>query len=179
MNTTDPFEAIVSDHYEPLYRFAMSLTRAESDARDLTQQTFYIWATKGHQLRDVSKVKTWLFTTLHRAFLVGRRRQSRFSDHDFEELSQQLPDPSPEPAAHADCSQVLPALARIDRVYQAAVALFYLEDYAYKDIAAILEVPIGTVKSRIARGIAQLRKILLWEGPPASSPRGDGISLIP
>ena len=46
MNAADQFEAIVSEHYEPLYRFAMSLTGAESDARDLTQHTFYIWATQ-------------------------------------------------------------------------------------------------------------------------------------
>src|SRR5947208_11090356 len=69
MNATDQFETIVGEYYEPLFRFAMSLTRVESDAQDLTQQTFYVWATKGHQLRDISKVKTWLFTTLHRAFL--------------------------------------------------------------------------------------------------------------
>ena len=63
------FEGIVAQFYEPLYQFAFSLTRAEADACDLTQQTFYVWATKGHQLRDQTKVKTWLFTTLHRAFL--------------------------------------------------------------------------------------------------------------
>ena len=59
---------------------------------------------------------------------------------------------------------MLSALAKVDEVYQAAVALFYLEDCSYKDIAAILEVPIGTVKSRIARGIGQLREILLSDG---------------
>ena len=61
MNSADQFEAIVGEHYEPLFRFAMSLTRSKPEAWDLTQQTFYIWATKGHQLRDLSKVKTWLF----------------------------------------------------------------------------------------------------------------------
>src|SRR6185436_10314436 len=127
----------------------------------LTQQTFYIWATKGHQLRDLTKVKTWLFTTLHRAFLKVHRRQSRFPHHELEEVSEQLPAISPEIANELESSQVLSALARVDQVYQAAVALFYLEDYAYKDIAAVLEVPIGTVKSRIARGIVQLRQILL------------------
>ena len=172
MNSADQFEAIVSEHYEPLYRFAMSLTRAESDARDLTQQTFYVWATKGHQLRDISKVKTWLFTTLHRAFLETRRRQSRFPHDELEEVSDQLPALSPEFADQADCSQVLPALARVDEVYQAAVALFYLEDCSYKDIAEILEVPIGTVKSRIARGIAQLREILLSDDSRGSSSSG-------
>ena len=107
MNTTESFEAIVSEHYEPLYRFALSLTRAESDARDLTQQTFYIWATKGHQLRDLSKVKAWLYTTLHRAFLVGRRRQSRFPHDNLEEVEAQLPALTPAPADHVDASQAL------------------------------------------------------------------------
>jgi len=170
MNSADQFETIVSEHYEPLYRFAMSLTRAESDAQDLTQHTFYVWATKRHQLRDIAKVKTWLFTTLHRAFLLGRRQQSRFPQQDLDEVSGKLPDDSPVPSDRMDALQVLPALARVDEVYQAAVALFYFEDHAYKDIAVILDVPVGTVKSRIARGIAQLREILLSAEARAATP---------
>ena len=158
----DPFEALVSEHYDSLYRFALSLTRAEADAQDLTQQAFYIWATKGHQLRDRSKVKTWLFTTLHRAHLMNRRRHDHFPHCELEESSCELPVTSFE-FNHLDSSSVLSALAKVDEVFQAAVALFYLEDYRYKDIAEILGVPIGTVKSRIARGVAQLRDILSVE----------------
>jgi RNA polymerase sigma factor (sigma-70 family) len=170
MNSTDQFEMLVSDHYEPLFRFAMSLTRAESDAWDLTQHTFYVWAKKGHQLRDLSKARTWLFTTLHRAFLEGRRRRSRFPHDDWEEVSEQLPAFSPELADHVDASQVLSALARVDEVYQAAVALNFVDDCSYQEIAEILEVPVGTVKSRIARGITQIREILgLVETEPASA----------
>jgi RNA polymerase sigma-70 factor, ECF subfamily len=161
MNSAEQFETIANEHYELLFRFAMSLTRSESDACDLTQQTFYVWATKGHQLRNLSKVKTWLFTTLYRTFLQGRRRQNRFPQQDLEEDVGQLPAASPVLADRVDSLQVLPALAQVDEVFQAAVALFYLEDYSYKDIAVILDVPVGTVKSRIARGIAQLREILL------------------
>jgi RNA polymerase sigma-70 factor, ECF subfamily len=148
----------------------MSLTRAESDAQDLTQHTFQVWATKGHQLRDLSKVKTWLYTTLHRAFLQMRRRQIRFPHQDLDEVVEQLPDVSPVLSDQVDSLQVLPALAKVDEIYQAAVALFYLEDYAYKDIAVILDVPVGTVKSRIARGIEQLREILLSDESRASTP---------
>ena len=161
MKSADSFEMIVREHYEPLFRFAMTLTRVESEARDLTQQTFYIWATKGHQLRDISKVKTWLFTTLNRAFLTGQKRRVRFPHHNLEDVSKELRAPSPELIDQADCSQVLPALAKVDEVYQEAVALYYLEDHSYKDIAIVLDVPIGTVKSRIARGIAQLRELFL------------------
>ena len=157
----DDFDELVAQYYEPLYRFAFSLTRTEPDAHDLTQLTFYIWATKGHQLRDPSKRKNWLFTTLHRAFLQMRRRQTRFPHYDLDQLPEDdVPAASSDIANEADSTQVLLALAKVDEVYQAAVALFYLEDHSYKEIAAILEVPVGTVKSRMARGLMQLRKIL-------------------
>lgn len=167
MNSAEQFEAIVNEHYEPLYRFALSLTHSKADAGDLTQHTFYIWATKGHQLRDLSKVKTWLFTTLHRAFLQGRRRLSRFPEQEWDDAVEQLPAASPALGDRVDALQVLPALAELDEIYQAAVALFYLDNHAYKDIAVMLDVPLGTVKSRIARGIAQLREIM----SDGSSPR--------
>jgi len=154
------FESVVADYYEPLYQFAFSLTRAEADACDLTQQTFYVWATKGHQLRDTSKVKTWLFTTLHRAFLESRRRQTRFPHYELSEVPLELPVLSPATANQLDSPQVLRALSQVDEIYQAPVALFYLEDCSYKEIAEILNVPLGTVKSRMARGIAQLQSIL-------------------
>ncbi len=160
MNPVDHFEEIVRELYEPLFRFAMSLTRMEADALDLTQQTFYVWATKGHQLRDASKVKTWLFTTLHRAFLELRRKRSRFAEGELDELAGDLPEVSPIHAGRLEASEALAALSKVDDVYQAAVALFYLKSCSYADISLILKIPLGTVKSRIARGIAQLRRIL-------------------
>jgi RNA polymerase sigma-70 factor (ECF subfamily) len=152
------FESLVARFYEPLYQFAFSLTRSESDACDLTQQTFYIWATKGHQLRDGSKVKSWLFTTLHREFLESRRRQARFPHQELEESEVELPIVTPSLVNQLDTGQVIQALGAVDEVYQAPVALFYLEDLSYKEIAEVLDVPIGTVKSRMARGIAQLQR---------------------
>src|ERR1043166_1328853 len=159
------FEGLVNLHYVSLYRFALSLTRKESDARDLTQQTFYVWANKGHQLQDASKVKSWLFTTLHREFLELHRRQTRFPHYELEEVGHELPSIDPGLVNRLDGGAVLSLLARVDPVFQAPVALFYLEDHAYKEIAEILEIPIGTVKSRIARGIGQLQAIISEEAP--------------
>ena len=154
------FEKLVALYYEPLYQFAFSLSRDESDACDLTQQTYCIWAAKGHQLRDASKVKTWLFTTLHREFLGSRRRQTRFPHVDLEQAEPELPSVSPASISTHDTSQVLEALARLDEVYQAPVALFYLQDCSYIEIAEILQVPLGTVKSRLSRGISRLQAML-------------------
>ena len=160
MGSDSDFEGLVARFYQPLYQFAFSLTRAEADACDLTQQTFYVWATKGHQLRDASKVKTWLFTTLHRAFLEGRRRQTRFPHFELSEVEPELPALPPDTINKLDAAQVLEALEKVDAAYQAPVSLFYLEDCSYKEIAEILNVPIGTVKSRMSRGIAQLHTLL-------------------
>ncbi|MDB6039097.1 MAG: polymerase subunit sigma-24 [Verrucomicrobiales bacterium] len=153
------FEMLVELHYPALYRFAFSLTRQESDARDLTQQTFYIWAKKGTQLNDKTKAKSWLFTTLHREFLVRRRKIVRFPEVDLGSTTD-LPEVAPK-LESADAPLLLQALARIDPSFQAAVSLFYLEDYSYAEIAGILEIPLGTVKSRIARGVGQLQRLLI------------------
>ena len=150
------FESLVTRFYKALYQFAYSLTQSEQDACDLTQQTFYTWAAKGHQLRDASKVKTWLFSTLHHEFLNSRRRQKNFPHFELSVLDHELPALTPEMVNRLDSGQVLSALSRIDPVYQAPVALFYLEDCSYKEIAGVLHIPIGTVKSRISRGIGQL-----------------------
>jgi RNA polymerase sigma factor (sigma-70 family) len=160
------FEGLVARYYEPLYQFAFSLTRSEADACDLTQQTFYVWATKGHQLRDLQKVKTWLFTTLHRQFLESRRRQVRFPHQDLEAAEFELPTIQPEVVSQLDSAVVLASLAHVDEHFQAPVALFYLQDYSYKEIAEILDVPLGTVKSRISRGIGQMQKLLAKDLPP-------------
>jgi len=153
------FEHLVNQHYRALYLFAYSLTRREEEACDLTQQTFFVWATKGHQLRDPSKVKSWLFRTLHREFLNSRRHMERFPHVELSHADD-LPSISPAVADQMDAATVIHTLAEVDETYQVPLALFYLQDHSYKEIADTLEIPIGTVMSRIARGKVQLGHIL-------------------
>lgn len=159
-HTAPNFEQLVELYYSPLYRFAMSLSRAENDAADLVQDTFLAWAAKGHQLRDKTKVKSWLFTTLHRRFLESQRRIVRFPHLEMNEAVEDLPQVEPGLVEHLDSQTAVQLLGRVDPQFQAAVALFYLEDYSYNEIAAILEIPLGTVKSRIARGLSQLKTLV-------------------
>ena len=154
------FEDLVRAHYASLYRFALSLTRSESDASDLTQQTFLIWGTKGHQLRDRSLAKTWLFTTLHREFLRVRRHQVRFPRVELSEVEGELSYVEPEGIEILKLDDVLRAMAQVEPLYQATLSLFYVEEMSYREMADILGVPIGTVQSRLSRGKAQLRQLL-------------------
>lgn len=162
------FEELVNLHYRSLYRFALSLTRQESEASDLTQQTFYVWAEKGNQLLDQSKVKTWLFTTLHRQYLQAQRRQNRFPHQQLEQVEAELPNLDSELVNRLDAVALVDLIGQLDPLFRAPVALFYLKENSYKEIAEILQVPVGTVKSRIARGIAQLQAKLMNDA--ASTP---------
>jgi RNA polymerase sigma-70 factor (ECF subfamily) len=160
------FQSLVDQHYRALFQFGMSLTHSESDASDLVQETFLIWASKGHQLNDLSKVKSWLFTTLHRQFLETHRRSTRFPHIEITVADTELPNVEPDFVNRLDGPGVLLLLAQVEVHYKAAVALYYLEDYSYNEIAEILEVPLGTVKSRIARGLGQLRELMLRADAP-------------
>ena len=158
---SDAFTDLVDAYYAPLYRFALSLARNSADACDLTQQTFYVWATKGDSLRDRSKVKTWLFTTLYREFLRSRRRGARLTALD------DLPPGAEDPPAdeidlslNLDAQLVIDGLQAVDEVFRVPLTLFYLEDLSYLEIAELLEVPLGTVMSRLSRGKSQLRTTL-------------------
>ena len=154
--STPNFEELIRLYYQPLMQFAFSMTRCEADASDLTQQTFYIWACKGTQLKNQARAKSWLFTTLHRLFLETRRKALRFPHFNLETVDFEIPEVVPE-NDRSDAAQLLKALAKLDEVYQKAVLLYYLEDRPYKEIALLLGVPIGTVKSRISRGLGQLQ----------------------
>ena len=176
--TLDPqtFEDIVNRYYEPLYRFAFSLARTEADASDLTQETFREFAAKARQLRDTSKAKSWLFTTLYRAFVDKRRRLNRYPEVESGAVENELPALEPEAPGKMDAAAARAALVRLDETYRAPLALFYLEDHSYLEIAEILGIPIGTVMSRLSRGRALLRELLEDRAPnltplPVPAPR--------
>ena len=164
------FADLVDAHYEALYRFGYSLSRSPDHAADLVQETFCIWAEKNSQLRDRSKAKTWLFTTLHREFLGQRRKLARFSDEPLDEgvLSEQSG--SEDNAERLmDGHRAVELLGEMDEMYRAPLALFYIQQHSYKEIAKILDVPIGTVMSRLSRGKDMLRKRMVSE--PSSGPK--------
>ncbi len=164
------FADLVDAHYQALFRFGMSLTRDVNHASDLVQETFCIWAAKGDQLRDRSKAKTWLFTTLHREFLNQRRRASKFSDQPIDEATAAaVADPHENAERQMDGQRALELLGSLEENFRTPLALFYLQQHSYKEIAEILDIPIGTVMSRISRGKEMLRKKMMAE--PSSAPK--------
>jgi RNA polymerase sigma-70 factor, ECF subfamily len=152
-------QVIVSEHYAALYRFGFALAKNESDAADLTQETFLILAKRHEHIRDPEKIKCWLFTTLRREFLrrirshtVHPEVQSRPEEHEISTIK-------PSALRSIDAKLALAALEKVDESYP-CLKLFYLGDLSYKEISLTLGVPIGTVMSRLSRGKEQLRRAL-------------------
>src|SRR5215831_15877315 len=160
------FENLVKLYYADLYRFGLSLTGSEADAADLTQETFYIWANKGHQLQKPASVKAWLFTTLHREFLKICRRRNRFSNESIDERTEELPGVAADCAERVDSQTLLRILGEIAEDFRAPLVLYYMEDLSYKEIADVLSLPLGTVQSRITRAKIQLLRRLNESNSP-------------
>lgn len=154
------FEQIVTAYYEPLYRFAFSLVQRESEARDLTQDAFAQLGRKSHQVQDQSKVKSWLFTTLYRAFVDSHRWKTRYPHVEADEAVNEMPASTADAGDRLDAETALQALKEVPEVFRVPLTLFYLDQHSYLEIAEILGVPVGTVMSRISRGRAMLRQLM-------------------
>lgn len=149
---------VVHEWYDPLYRFAVSLCQNPDDALDLTQSTFYKLSSKIEKLKDRSKVKSWMFSVLYREFIDQYRHRRRYPTTTLEFVPEQKSESSDKPGNHMDAAEVVEVLSQMDEKFRAPLALFYLEHFSYKEIAELLDVPIGTVMSRLRRGKDHLRK---------------------
>lgn len=165
------YDWAVEQFYKPLYRFGFGLAGSESDAADLTQDTYRILLTKGETIRDPSKLKSWLFTTLYREFLARRRHATRFPETPIDSAGSEVPAIMPGHAENLDASSAVDALQQLDDKYRAPLTMFYLEELSYKEIAEVLGLPIGTIMSRLARGKELLRKRLLESAPTGARKR--------
>jgi len=151
------FQQFVEECYRPAYLFAFSLCGTHEEACDLTQQAFYIAQTKGHQVREPAKRRQWLFTVLRREFLHRRRQAAAHPETNMEFVEAELPLITVDHATEMDAKSVLLVLLRLEGNFRVPLTLFYLEQMSYREIAEILEMPIGTVMSRLARGKVMLR----------------------
>ena len=154
------YERAVALYHEDLHRFALSLARNPDDARDLTQESYCRLLGKSRQLRDRTKVKSWLFTTLYRVFLGWKRHEKRFPHLELSVAEPELPALTGDMVDRMDGATVMDALQEIDEHHRTPLMLFYLRSLSYREIAKLLDVPVGTVMSRLSRAKAILRNVV-------------------
>lgn len=145
-------EELIERHSALLYRYAYRLTGAAADAEDLTQQTYLIAQQKLHQLREAGSAKSWLCAILRHEFL--RLRRPRLRPLNLDEVTEPR---QPDTDSTVDDEALQRALLDLPEEFRSAVILFYFQTLSYQEIADALQVPMGTVMSRLSRGKSLLR----------------------
>jgi len=149
---------LVADYHQPLYRYAFRLAGSVADAEDLTQQVFLIAHQKVDQVRDAQSVRGWLFAVLRNCYLKTRRKRVPVPAATVELDINLVPDEVVK--QEIDSEQLQAAIDSLDDDFKITLLLFYFEHRSYREIAETLEIPLGTVMSRLARAKARLRKQL-------------------
>jgi len=155
-----PVERLVEEHYASLYRYAFRLSGSGADAEDLVQETFCKAQVNLSQLRDAGRARPWLFSILRNAYL-HLARSERQQPCVTLEAAGDLPEPPPEPLPDIDPERLQSALDELPEVYRTPIILFYFEGFGYREIAEQMDLPLGTVMSRLARAKAHLRQRLV------------------
>lgn len=158
---------IVGQHHAAVYRYAYRLAGNQPDAEDLTQQTFLVAQQRLDQVKDANKVLSWLFSVLRNCFLKTCRQNRVLSQDGVEVDMAQVP----EPMSHdqIDQAELQLALEGLPDDFRVIVLMFYFEECSYQEIADRLEIPIGTVMSRLARSKGHLRRWLTCRAAEAEA----------
>ena len=175
------WESIVEQHSDRVFRLALRLTGNRHDAEDLTQEVFVRVFRSLHTYQP-GTFEGWLHRITTNLFLDQARRRQRIRfDALSDERAARLASPGAGPdAGYADRTfddDVEAALSALPPEFRAAVVLCDIEGLSYEEIAAVLDVKIGTIRSRIHRGRAQLRSSLAHRRPTADRERYLGVEV--
>lgn len=174
---------------DDVFRFARSLTHDEADADDIVQDTYLRAYRSWHTFVPGTDCRRWLFTICRNAFLRSRERIQPTVDLDGPEL-EALASGSVFAAAMQEGREDLftrldlrpaieAALLRVPEPFRTAVVLVDLEDQPYEAAAAILQVPIGTIRSRLFRGRRLMQELLLVHARDAGLAAGRNDAIVP
>jgi RNA polymerase sigma-70 factor (ECF subfamily) len=173
------FSVLVERHQTRVFNVALRVLGDPEDARDATQDAFVSMLRKLSQFRGESAFTTWLHrVTLNSCYDILRKRRRQPMLRLVGDEDDPLPDTGPPVPDHADATvasiEVARALQLIPEEYRVTLVLADIQDLPYEEIARVLDVPVGTVKSRVHRGRIALARAMGLDAPdrePTSAPR--------
>ena len=148
-------EQFVIEHYEAIFRFLRNLTGSKEDAEDLTQQTFLRAWEALPSFRGDSSLSTWLHSIAYREYTHWLR-----SRHEFVPLDEIVDMPDEQANQNLEAVLLRWAIYRLDPEHREVFVLYYVQGFSVSEIAKIIGVPAGTVKSRLFFARQKLRELL-------------------
>ena len=170
---------LVAEHHAAVYRYAYRLIGTETEAEDLSQQCFLVAQQRLAQLRRREAARSWLFAIVRSLFLRLCRQRRPISAASLEmDLQSVAAEPAEEPSIDSETLQG--ALDGLSPVLRLAITMYYFEGASYRQIAEELDLPMGTVMSRLARAKRALRAMLTPSDTfPIPSPSPNGPHRVP
>ena len=157
-------ESLVEGHLDAVHAYARSKVRQDDLARDIVQRTFLKAFQKRSQLRDPLAARGWLLSILRNEIAMEFRSSARFEVWDEKDF-EALPGPEDEEGVDPSLLEALPdVLSRIPEAARTLLLLRYQQELPYEEIASLLDLPLGTVQSRLHRAKATLKAVLNKEG---------------
>jgi RNA polymerase sigma-70 factor (ECF subfamily) len=154
------FDRLLEEQIPRLRRYARALTRNIERADDLVQDTLVRAIAKQHLWQAGTNLRAWLFTLMHNQNVNDVRHSIREGQNiDVEEMSNVLA-ATTDPTASRQLYELNQALSQLVQEQRQTIMLVGLEEFSYEETAAILNVPVGTVRSRLSRGRDQLRRLM-------------------
>ncbi len=160
----DALDTLVARHYDRLYRLAWSMAGPES-AADLTQETFLAAVKSIPNFRGDAQLGTWLVSILRNQFSLHLRGQRKWKLSSIDGEGDRLPAPEP-PEIERSVREILDRVKELPEELRTTLVLFYVDGMKYADIAAAMECPIGTVRSRLFEARERLKKLVSKAGAP-------------
>ncbi len=168
------FDALVRPHIQDLYRTAYKMAGSRTDAEDIVQDVLTRLYTRTPEMALVADLRPWLMRVLYNRFIDHCRKQRRdplnggFADGSLStDRLDQLAASGPEPEQAAQNArqsrEILAALDGLDTEKRALIALHLMEGYTLDELTSVFDVPVGTIKSRLHRAKAELKKRLSVE----------------
>lgn len=157
--------ATIEQHIGPLRRYARALMRDRHEADDLVQDSLTRALTKADQFKPGTNLRAWLFTIMHNTHANQvRQRVSRPVSVEVDEVVHALPSPARQDT-HVELREMARALATLQPEQRQVLLLVGLEGLRYEEVAQVLDIPVGTVMSRLSRARETLRQRLSQEKP--------------
>lgn len=158
--TTEAFATLVERYDRAVYHLAYRTLRDVEEARDATQEAFFKAFRSLRTFKPGAKFSTWIFAIVYHACCDRLNRRKRYSNEELPERADPNPGPEREAIRSDEAHRLRAAIEALPEKYRAVITLYHLQGRQYEEIAEVLGIPLGTVKTHLFRAKEHLRKLL-------------------